>query len=583
MSKNLFPDIDWDEAAHVSTTMLALGRGAPTAAPQVPTRGNPGRLAKFSADLKPAGPVEDYPYGINPTLGCACQSGSKTIHHSNPIVSGRDDGKAAPPRSAGLGVGLGPPMPPNPWPLGELPGPGGELCIDPPAYCLDDGDGDITCRSCPCYTSIAWEDAYYPAITAEFIDAYSFDRAFTGEDDASYADDATDSGAAVNGAVVTDPLDATTHHADVYFTVPTDLADNWDAEFFQSATGVWWTWAHVGTDGSACQSELLSGNYRLATEGGYVASGVQPYVVYSVLSSEENVVYRSYRVRVWIGLSHHFSIFLPPPDRSSVSAPYDTTILFDYDAYGGTMWALSDSTDSLSGDVEYRGRLADMFTGLIDRVTFQVAVPYGSGWSSRLYAYSCDPTQNYGDPSSPYLQNSYQKGTWNGYPAPNAFSNPEAKEETSDESAEMTAFLGATAWGDVCIMSKPDQPVPTELALARKAFSMLFGDSARVAYQLNGRGATATTEPDFVVNRWFRLTSSMLQSVRSFKSNMSALRSTNYGRYVFRDWDSARMQKDALKSRHLGCTCVGDEFDWIPVYPYEGDYGRADYDPTKLP
>lgn len=84
---------------------------------------------------------------------------------------------------------------------------------------------------------------------------------------------------------------------------------------------------------------------------------------------------------------------------------------------------------------------------------------------------------------------------------------------------------------------------------------MLYGDWVSAAYQLKARGATSASDPDVVVNRWFRLDATMLQRVQTLRAGIETLRSTDYGKYVYREWDSARMREDGQKSKGQGCAC----------------------------
>lgn len=448
---------------------------------------------------------------------------------------------------------------------------GTNLCSETPVICIDTYD-EVDCVSCPCYVATQPADAYYQELASsdfwalDWFTEYMIPVDYHGTRENQYTDDSPYVGGAVNGTLLTTPAAAHEAHPDVWFEeVPPDLLADWNAQFFPDTPGLYWTYAHISPDDSACFSELVVNNDDLVTEGGYIASGVQPYVVYSVLTNTSlSGLVRVHRVRIWVGASHHFSIFIPPPDTSTLSPPYTTDVLHDYNAYGGTMWDLTDASDPLSGDVYARGRLADMFTSLLDRVTFYTSHidPSTSNAAARNYVYSCNPTENYAPidmfgTENRYSQESYQSTNDPGYPASNAFSNPKAKDETDDSHAEMTAFLGATAWGDVCIMGSASDPQPLHKTLAQKAFEMLFGEWTSVAYELKGRGRTAdgVFDPDFTVNRWFRLDASMLQSVTAFRDGITALRATDYGRYVIRDWDSSRMAKDAKKSRGLACDC----------------------------
>lgn len=407
------------------------------------------------------------------------------------------------------------------------------LCDDDVGYCLRWGDHEDVCYRCTCYSAVNPENALRREEVVTLDDYPPGDYWKRAE-----ADGAAVNGVEVDLASADDP--ANVEHEDVWFTTPPDLADFWSTAFPFSDPTMSWVYAHVGSNADIhCQS-IFEPYLPYLMEGGYLVCGLMPYAAYQVISRSRSALYSTYRVRLWTGLMHHFSFFLPPPAYWDHSSRWGTATFLNYvDSAGNDAW------NEPAGRVDAKGRFVDMFTSLTERVTFGVFYDAGgsAGEDSFLNVYSCDPTENY-VASGSWPGTTYQAvdgfGNLLGTTNRNCFSDPFAY----DTGTRMTSFLGTSVEGEVCIFANDGHFVPSGLQLARKAFEILFGEAVTVSFELKGQGFSASA-PAFTVNRWFRLTANDLVPAAALIAQVNALRTTPEGRYLFRDYDLSRLQAAA--------------------------------------
>lgn len=343
----------------------------------------------------------------------------------------------------------------------------------------------------------------------------------------------------------TDPANAV--HPSVWVTTPPDLANYWSTSFPFDNALCQWVYVNVGRQQDPeCKPWCQGGEWLgFVGEGAYLVSGLIPYAAYKIVAESSSSYVRQYRVRVWVGLMHHFSFFVPPSDYTDHSSRWGVDVIETYANDEGSPW------DPVNERVSARGWFAGMFLSLTDGLRTEVTYQSHLGETRWVpVVYGCDAEGNV-NRYYPY-EVAYAAGT-SGEPTGLCFSDPWAFEETEDETC---AYLGASIWGEVCVTSSPDEPRPFSRAIAQQAFALLFpAGEVTVAWKLAFMAKDFSgNAQDSEVTRWFTLNARDVVQVDSLIEKVNTLRSTPEGRYVVRNWDVNRLE-DAAAAASVGESC----------------------------
>ncbi len=370
-------------------------------------------------------------------------------------------------------------------------------------------------------------------------------------------------GAAINGSVISlvslDPANPDADTAalaspDIGFRAPDELLADWISAFPFDDPEFEWVYAHVGGARDENCTPYCAGDFGFIDRGAYAVSALRPYVAYTVthtnslgLSTADGRAYHGYRVRLWVGVMHNFSFFVPPWDYEVNLGPWDTVEIDNYrDLNGNGIW------DPVTGRVDARGRFVAMFTSLVPAVKVELAwlVNGGRGVDREWVRYACDPADNR-DSSYAYTIAYEEGGT--GDPSPNCFYYPDAWALDNDD---MTSLLGGSTWVDVCIYADGTMAL-SERSLAALAFQHAFGDYVSAAFEMSFTGFESATME--TVNRWFALHAEDLEDADALAARIAALRGTPEARYVIREFDAGRLGHAAAAARASGEACACDE------------------------
>lgn len=277
----------------------------------------------------------------------------------------------------------------------------------------------------------------------------------------------------------------------------------------------------------------------------FVVSGMMPYAVCEVLSRAEHDDTSSprtaYRIRYWVGFIHHFSFFIPMHGS-------DPNSITDIPA---TVWSAN------SGRVDMPGPRVEWYLGLISGLTTKVAWSEddsnvlqfrSSSWKcSTMHSgsYPPDPRITYAtDQAGNETQSNGTSST-----SPDCFSNPNAY-----NNGWMSSLLGQVVMGEICVSIPRDSYMTVEDA-KEEGFETLFGSKVRMAMEIRYIGpdgaAYGTDEFQRAKPFWVTLrgcvTAADLETADSLSSRVTALRTSQHGRWLYRSFDAERLV-DALNN-----------------------------------
>jgi len=313
---------------------------------------------------------------------------------------------------------------------------------------------------------------------------------------------------------------------------PDDLTSRWSSKFPFDAPGYTWLYVNVGQgDRDAGGCELPSGvklvNDRPSeNEASYLVTALQSYACYSVLRTDGGDGCPSaVRVRYWVGLINHFSLFLDPRTQdSTATVPYGTGDL------PSEIW------DNASANVANRGTLAAWWTAISGGLSIGVGwEDPAAGSTTALAQFPCDPAKR---PSAFRWGSAYQEA--DGTPAPMAFANPEVVDTGS---SDFTSFLGQGVWGDACIHLEPGEILTRRKLLG--GFRALFGGHVKFSYYLkywatvDGLGAYGSSGgPPNELRLDICVRANDLAKLEDVVAAVESARSTPEGNWVFRVTDA---------------------------------------------
>ncbi len=302
----------------------------------------------------------------------------------------------------------------------------------------------------------------------------------------------------------------------------------------------------------------------------FAVSALMPYAAYEVVSVDEPVhevdanrdgipentvaCVRILRVRYWVGLMNHFSVFLTPDNTRNENPPDRRFTTADLPA---SAW------DNTPGAVYDRGELATLYTQVMRSSRVTLSWEQGGRVRSSSRRYSCRPDE---DLTAYGL--SYRDGQ--GGPSPLCFSDPEVWEQDNgndadgdtDRAGDMVSYLGNVVWGDACLVV-PRSGYDYD-ATIKNGFEAVFGRHVKLTFTAAyygplGEGAGGAN-PDggdhpIQIKRYFCLRARDLQRTWQVYDTVSKLRGTPEGAWLFRSFDAARLGDAASKGfdQELAC------------------------------
>ncbi len=370
---------------------------------------------------------------------------------------------------------------------------------------------------------------------------------------------------------------------------PLRLRTGWSSTFPFDTPGFEWIYLQTGGsnqnrtadgypdywDSGMCDAPAYSTDPAMASFGAvssFAVMGLRPYAVYEIVRAdpvtglEDGVVTlcaHNIQVRVWCGISHHFSFFLSPDSYYSPRGVYGTADLPPAVWYEAPVPSLS--------KVPSRGTLVQWFLRLVHSVTFTIRwQPPGATAKASEVRYTCNPLASTRGSSA----NSYADAA--GDPTSLCFSNPGTMDSAVANLADgelMSAFLGHVVSGEVCLFQ--DGGVVDEQAAARDAFAALFGERVELQctpewFGVGGDGQALPLEPAATGTRLgpphvatvdVCLRAADVVPVFTEIANINALRQTPEGRWVFRNTDVNSLEAAAVELTNIrarvgaGCAC----------------------------
>ncbi|HND30841.1 MAG TPA: hypothetical protein PLA94_12615, partial [Myxococcota bacterium] len=349
----------------------------------------------------------------------------------------------------------------------------------------------------------------------------------------------------------------------VWLSAPAELLALWPESAWAFDDPICsWLYLMVGVDMLHPESCYKDPNIPTASdmawEPTFLVSGQQPYAAWQLIAADSgpngDADKVGIRIRYWIGLMHHFSMFLPLENRDRYSIEDLPPALFDGDR------------------VPARGTLVKWWMYYLHSI--RVAIRWTDaeqGVADSGIYYHCDPARNVdAGPGQTYDGVTYETDT-SGSPSALCFSS-HAAFETGEE--EMTSLLGHGVWGEVCMLVEPGELRDLE-ALTQEGFARLFGERVKIQFEVRfwGRDGRSLVGNPHIVERNFCLAARDLEERSSLHRRIDQVRQSPHGRWLFRNFDQERMKAsaDAAVAAAKPCPCT-QEVE-LPFGPPAGSGG----------
>lgn len=337
----------------------------------------------------------------------------------------------------------------------------------------------------------------------------------------------------------------------VWFKAPDELTDLWPAaEWPFDHASAYWTYLKVGYSADeplACPPRGVVNDKDHPT---FLISALMPYVAYeisqvqSIPTDDPNVPFLAgLRIRYWVGLMHHFSLFTPPAKSDQAT--------FDLEDLPSELFEPTGTPNF----VPARGTLADWWMSYVQGISVAIGWDTGGGLKSTGMIRFCEPTRNAIFRTNPAWSR-YEAN--NGDPEPPCFSSPWAFEAIEAGGDEMTSFLGHAVWGEACVIPKPGW---SQKKMVREGFERLFGERVEIEFGVDFFGPAGDTAADLgahQVRRRFPLKASDLVDVGVVTRLIETLRSDAYGSWVFRSYDAGQLDASraaGMVELYESCLC----------------------------
>ena len=336
----------------------------------------------------------------------------------------------------------------------------------------------------------------------------------------------------------------------VWLSAPAELVALWPESAWAFDDPICsWLYLMVGVDTrypEACYNDPnIPTAVDMAWEPTFLVSGQQPYAAWQLIAADSgpngDAEKVGIRLRYWVGLMHHFSMFLPLENRDRYSIEDLPPVLFDGDR------------------VPFRGALVKWWMYYLHSI--RVAIRWTDaeqGVTDSSIYYHCDPKRNVDAGSGKTYDGVTYEADTNGAPSALCFSSHAAFEEGDEE---MTSLLGHVVWGEVRMLVDPGELRDLE-ALAQEGFARLFGERVKIQFEVNFWGRDGLSfEPGYrphIVERNFCLAARALEERSSLHRRIDQVRQSPHGRWLFRNFDQERMKAsaDAAVATAKPCPCT---------------------------
>ncbi len=359
-------------------------------------------------------------------------------------------------------------------------------------------------------------------------------------------------GALTSGFSPSDWLAARTPTA--WLRAPSHLRESWP-EFKFDAPGVRWVYFQAPTKSGAdvelrdCdRPRALTHAQPAYNEPSYLVMGLRPYVAYALLRSDGGHLETGtdccdamYRIRFWVGVTNHFSLFLDPT-AAAEEAGLDTV------DWPPPLWTTNDLPAQLwapgtRNPVYARGRLVEWWMAYVSQFTASLTWHddlLGQTWGQSRTFY-CDPQDG---PDGLTYGGVYANA--GGEPQPLCFSAPAVANDAS--ATQATAMLGMIGWGDVCVAVGANETLSD--AKIHEGFKKLFGQHVKARFKVDywsgfdreGNGEAIDAAAPHSLSLDFCLHARDAVPLWQLRIELDEHRRDDAGKWLFREWDVAAME-----------------------------------------
>ncbi len=361
-----------------------------------------------------------------------------------------------------------------------------------------------------------------------------------------------------------------------WFSAPPQLVQHWPGPWPFDHPSMSWLYLAVGwhednrrmANDQEEQCTFPAGYGSATRPPSFAVSALQPYALYEVVDSWDKVndifttdsdlpdgtvtCARFLKLRYWVGLTHHFSVFLPPDGAVAGFLP---GLRFSTADLPPQFW------DESAGNVDGRGALAAAYASTLRLHRVSLSWEEGGTVRSVSRTYPC-AANAYGDFDSAAATR-YTEA--NGSATRLAFFDPRViddDESGGPRAGAMTAFMGGVISGEVCVM------VPVwgyDLDdVVEQGFHALFGSHVRITFEaeffgpggLDMVGRTGGNPRN--IKRYFCVGPRALRRPLHYWIDNDTLRKGPYSNYLFRSFDADRVMEAASVAQSAAehCECV---------------------------
>lgn len=361
----------------------------------------------------------------------------------------------------------------------------------------------------------------------------------------------------VNGVKIVDLMHLIDEFA--WTKAPEELVQKWPGQWAFDDSSCDWLYMSVGqrANDNCNWPSFLQRDFIDPSDTTFLVSALMPYAVFdfrNIRSVEiDGCTQTVVRIRYWIGVTHHFSFFVP---LSLADGSWSRKPTYMTDDLPSECW--SSGLDAVS-DIGIRTDTW-MKMGAGCKAGVFKDPKYGSNFFAREYFVNSNDfsDENYfenfttNNCGAYYFYDGVSNGNATTAPSACCFSNHTAYESDLTEYVPwraMTSLLGINATGEVCFTLSPweiEQYLFQIDELVREGFRALFGKNPEVKFENkfwagpDGSDFYGNHAPHTIV-RSFAINERTLIPVSTFCQKINNLRETDEGKWLFRSFDSDRL------------------------------------------